>query len=45
MLEVQNSGLCCAATFEMLVSSQITLHLFQPHQADQMFDPHLTGSS
>ncbi len=21
------------------------LHLFQPHQADQMFDPHMTGSS
>ena len=20
-------------------------HLFQPHQADQMFDPHMTGSS
>ena len=26
-------------------SDQITLHLFQPHQADQMFDPHLMGSS
>ena len=21
------------------------LHLFQPHQADQIFDPHMTGSS
>ena len=27
-----------------LLSDQITLHLFQPHQADQMFDPQ-TGSS
>ena len=27
------------------ISDQITLHLFQPHQADQMFDPHLMGSS
>ena len=24
---------------------RLRLHLFQPHQADQMFDPHLTGSS
>ena len=27
-----------------LRSDQISLHLFQPHQADQMFDPHLVGS-
>ena len=28
----------------VMLGFQITLHLFQPHQADQMFDPQ-TGSS
>ena len=29
----------------LLYVDQIRLHLFQPHQADQMFDPQRTGSS
>ena len=36
VLSVHESGI--------LHSDQIILHLFQPHQADQMFDPQ-TGSS
>ncbi len=29
----------------IVISDQITLHLFQPHQADQMYDPYLMDSS
>ena len=39
------TGWTAGSTRIHIRSLQITLHLFQPHQAHQMFDPQLTGPS